>query len=126
MPKKTLAEQISNPADQAENDEAKEKIDEKHFFDGFIDVRVIPEFCLVIFASIEGDVKTVSFDDNFFSPSDLIKAYKDLWRTSWGWYEADDCLKAYKDYLVACGVNPEELEEEEEPYVPPKPSILPF
>ena len=76
-------------------------IDENHYNDDYIDVRNIPEFCLIVFTNYEGDTKVVSYESNFFTPHDLLEAYKAVFRDDW---LMDDEIpvrvSAYKKYLM--------------------------
>lgn len=92
--------------------DGKTGVDEKHFNDGYVDFRVIDEFCMAVFANRDGDSKTVGFDDNFFSPIDLVKAYKDVFKEDWG-EDKESFAAVFKAYLIACGCKAEEVEEDE-------------
>ena len=85
--------------------------DTGHYNDGLIDVRVIEEFELVVFASRDGRSATVDFSDNRFTPTDLLDAYRKVWDDSWGEDKAG-FLEVYKNYLIASGCSKEELEDE--------------
>lgn len=68
------------------------------------------EFCMVVFVGWSGKTCSVSFDDNFFSPRELVSAFKKVF--------PEDCeedlpaeIEAYKKHLIEKeGVSPEELE----------------
>lgn len=91
-----------------------EPVDPSHYNDGLIDVRHIQEFCLVVFTNCDGDTKVVSYDDNFFSPIDLVEAYQMVWRADWNMDdEKASYTQKFKDWQIACGCDPEELEEAE-------------
>lgn len=85
--------------------------DTGHYNDGLIDVRVIDEFELVVFASRDGRSTTVDFSDNRFTPTDLLDAYRKVWDDGWGEDKAG-FLEAYKNHLIASGCTKEELEDE--------------
>ncbi len=91
-----------------------EEPDREHYNDGMIDHRNIQEFCRIVFTNCDGDTKVVGYDDNFFAPIDLLKAYKSLISDEWGLNdtEKETLINNYKKYLVKTGVKPEELEEE--------------
>ena len=90
------------------------KIDESHYNDGLIDARNIQEFCMVVFTNSNGETKTVSYDDNFFSPIELVNAYTSLWRKDWNMDdEKASYVQKFKEWQIACGCNPEELEDDE-------------
>ena len=85
--------------------------DPEHYNDGMIDMRVISEFCLTVFTNVDGDTKTVGFDDNFFSPADLIGAYVSLWKPQWNMDgEKEKYLDKFKIYLYECGCTKEDIE----------------
>ena len=86
--------------------------DPEHYGDGMIDVRNIPDFSLVSFVNCDGDSKTVGYDDNRFVPTDLIAAYRSLWKAEWGMDgELPAYVDKYKAYLLETGCDPKELEE---------------
>lgn len=85
--------------------------DPLHYHDEYVDVRIIPEFCLAVFTGIDGKTSSVRFDDNFFSPSDLLKAYGEAMDgLSLPPAEKTQHMKAYGEYLIASGCSKEELE----------------
>ena len=89
-----------------------EAIDEEHYNDGMIDVRVINEFDRVVFVNCNGDAKAVSFDNNLFSPKELVEAYESMWRSDWNMDdEKAEYVSRYKSYMLKCGCKPEELGE---------------
>lgn len=89
------------------------KVDEGHYHDDCVDVRVIPEFCRTVFTNSDGNTVVVNFDDNFFSPLDLIAAYeKSLEGLGLDPEEKEPLIAGYRSYLIACGCGKEELENE--------------
>lgn len=95
-----------------EAEKPKDEPDPQHYNDGYIDMRVIDEFAMAVLTNSDGDCKTVGFDDNFFSPLDLVKAYRSLFKEEWG-EDKDSFVSAFKDYLIATGCSAEEVEEHE-------------
>ena len=94
-------------------DFVEKKVDEGHYHDDCVDVRTISEFCLTVFTNSDGKTVVVSFDDNLFSPSDLVAAYgKSLEGLGLEPEEREDYISKYRSYLIACGCEKEELENE--------------
>lgn len=87
-----------------------EKADEDHYFDGYIDVRVVRDLFLFSFVSAKGECKAISFDDNFFAPRDLLWAYNSLFQDDWGEDRAA-FVEAFKQWLISNGCKREELED---------------
>jgi len=87
-------------------------VDPEHYNDGLIDVRVIQDFSLTVFTSCSGESKAVSFDDNRFTPMDLVEAYVKLFDPAWN-EDLEKRLNAFKTYLYACGCTQEDLEEQQ-------------
>ena len=85
----------------------------EHFNDGYIDLRVIPEFYVwVITEGISGKAMTIAFDDNFFSVRDLLKAYLSLWEDDWATEETKkEHIDAFKRWLIDIGAQVEDLED---------------
>lgn len=84
-----------------------------HYNDGSVDVRVISEFSLTVFTNTDGKTVVVNFDDNLFSPSELIAAYKEsLEALDPEPEEKEKLIAEYRSYLIACGCEKEELENE--------------
>ena len=91
-----------------------EEPDTEHYNDGMIDVRNITEFCMIVFTNCNGETKTIGYDDNFFAPIDLLKAYRELWRSGWNMDDEKEVyIKKFKEWNILCGCDPEELEEDE-------------
>ena len=91
-----------------------DKVDEDHYNDGSVDVRVISEFCLTVFTNTNGDTVTVNFDSNFFSPSDLVAAYKkSLEALNPEPEEKESLIANYRSYLISCGCEKEEVTDNE-------------
>lgn len=89
------------------------KVDEEHYHDDCVDVRTISEFCLTVFTNSDGKTVVVNFDDNLFSPSDLVAAYgKSLGGLGLEPEERENYISKYRSYLIACGCEKEELENE--------------
>ena len=84
-------------------------VDPDHYNDGLIDVRVIQDFCLIVFTSCSGKTKAVSFDSNLYTPMDLVEAYSQLFEDAWN-EDKEKCLNNFKTYLYACGCTQEDLE----------------
>ena len=94
-------------------DFVEKKVDEEHYHDDCVDVRTSSEFCLTVFTNSDGKTVVVNFDDNLFSPSDLVAAYgKSLEGLGLEPEEREDYISKYRSYLIACGCEKEELENE--------------
>lgn len=90
-----------------------------HYNDDVVDVYLAsfdymfgPFFVLV---NCEGKSRTISVDDNFFAPIELVIAYRDLFPE--GWCEDQDAeverrVAKFKEWLVSTGCEPTDLEEE--------------
>ena len=88
-----------------------EEPDPEHYNDGMIDIRNIQDFCMMVLTNCDGDAKSVGYDDNFYSPADLIEAYESLWRTDWNMDDEKALyVKKLKDWMILTGCDPEELE----------------
>ena len=86
------------------------KVDEDHYNDGSVDVRVISEFCLTVFTNTDGKTVVVNFDDNLFSPSELVAAYKEsLEALDPEPEEKESLIGKYRSYLIDCGCDKEEV-----------------
>ena len=86
-----------------------------YYNDGFIDYRIsifskYAEDALAIFANVDGESKTIKLDDNQFAPIYLVRAYKELFKDDYS-DNKNDYIKAFCDYLVETGCDPEELED---------------
>ena len=69
---------------------------------------------MIVFTNCDGATKVVGYDDNFFAPIDLLKAYRELWRSDWNMDDEKEVyIKKFKEWNILCGCNPEELEEDE-------------
>jgi len=91
-----------------------DKVDEDHYNDGSVDVRVISEFCLTVFTNTNGNTVVVNFDSNFFSPSDLVAAYKkSLEALNPEPEEKESLIANYRSYLISCGCEKEEVTDNE-------------
>ena len=80
-----------------------DKTNPDRYHDCFVDCYYINDFCCAVLVNLSLRTKTVCYDDNFFSPRDLLEAYIDL---SDGHLEFVEC---FKDFLKAQGVTEEEL-----------------
>ena len=90
------------------------KVDESHYNDGSVDVRTISEFCLTVFTNTDGKTVIVNFDDNLFSPSDLVAAYKEsLEALDPEPEEKESLIAKYRNYLIECGCEKEEVMDNE-------------
>lgn len=89
-----------------------DEIDYTHYNDGFIDLRVIPEFYVwVVTEGISGKAMTIAFDDNFFSVRDLLEAYLSLWEEDWATEETKkERIDAFKRWLIDIGAEQELLD----------------
>ena len=86
-----------------------------YYNDGLIDYRVsvfskYSDDALAIFANIDGESKTVKINENLFAPIDLVKAYKELFKDDYA-DNKDEYVRAFCNYLIESGCDPEELEE---------------
>lgn len=91
-----------------------QQLDESHYNDELIDARIIHEFYLWTFTNVDGETKTVPFDNNFFSPCDLVRAYKSLWGEDWNMDEdKPSYVQRFKEWLIATGCTAEELEDDD-------------
>ena len=91
-----------------------ETIDLTHYHDGLMNVQIIPDFGLWVFTNFEGDTKVVSYEDNFFSVVDMLKAYRELWKPGFTQEQEEPAFfDAFKKWLVATGANEAELEDDE-------------
>jgi len=90
-----------------------EPADPDHYNDDMIDVRHIPEFCMMVLTNCDGDTKAVGYDGNFFAPIDIVEAYKSLWRSDWNMGEEKPLyVQKLKEWMIATGCQADELEEE--------------
>ena len=80
--------------------------------DGLIDYRVamFSSEPIAIFANADGESKTVRVDDNQFAPVYLVRAYKELFKDDYS-DNKNDYIRAFCDYLIETGCDPEELED---------------
>ena len=86
------------------------KVDEEHYHDDYVDVRTIPEFCLTVFTDMDGGTTVVHFDDNQFTPLDLVKAYrKSLDAMDPEPEEKEGYISLYRQYLMDCGCKRSEV-----------------
>ena len=94
-----------------------DEIDYEHYNNGFIDLRVIPEFYVWVATNVSGETKVIDFDDNFFSAKDLLEAYLSLWKDDWAGFSGscEDCksahINAFKRWLIGIGAEVEDLED---------------
>ena len=84
---------------------------ETHYNDGLIDVSYIDDFCFIVFVNIDGECKVISYDNNFFSPSDMLRAYRELWRESWN-DDFEECFNGFKKWMLDNGCPEEDLVED--------------
>ena len=84
---------------------------ETHYNDGLIDVSYVDDFLFVVFVNIDGDCKVVSYDDNFFAPIDLLKAYRELWKESWN-DDFEESFNGFKKWMLENGCPEEDLVED--------------
>ena len=89
------------------------KPDPDHYHDDCVDVRTIEEFSRVVFVNSNGDTTTVCYDDNMFSPADLLSAYEDsLIGLGLSESEATQHRTDYINYLIECGCTKEDFDHE--------------
>lgn len=73
-----------------------------HYNDKLIDVR--DTFNLVVFVNCDGKAATVGFDDNFFTPAELLRAYESLFDPSWNMDdEKPKYVAKFKRFLIKNG-----------------------
>lgn len=66
-----------------------------------------------ILANTNGDVRIIDLDDGRTSPTDLLDAYRQLWRGDWHMDdEREDGLMEFKAWLIGIGTDPEDLNED--------------
>lgn len=87
------------------------KVEYDHYNDGLIDVRNIPEFNLWVFLDNDGHMEQVSYDDNFFAPIELVKAYRRLYGCHF-LNDKSDYIGRFKLWLKSTGVESEKLAEQ--------------
>lgn len=89
------------------------KPDPDHYHDDCVDVRTIEEFSRVVFVNSNGEATTVCYDDNMFSPADLLSAYEDsLIGLGLSDSEAAQHRTDYINYLIECGCTKEDFDYE--------------
>lgn len=89
------------------------KPDPDHYHDDCVDVRTIEEFSRVVFVNSNGKATTVCYDDNMFSPADLLSAYEDsLIGLGLSDSEAAQHRTGYITYLIECGCTKEDFDHE--------------
>ena len=89
------------------------KPDPDHYHDDCVDVRTIEEFNRVVFVNSNGDATTVCYDDNMFSPADLLSAYEDsLIGLGLSESEISQHRRYYINYLIECGAEKEDFDYE--------------
>lgn len=89
------------------------KPDPDHYHDDCVDVRTIEEFNRVVFVNSNGETTTVCYDDNMFSPADLLSAYEDsLIGLGLSDSEAAQHRTDYINYLIECGCTKEDFDYE--------------
>lgn len=73
--------------------------DYSNFHDDFIDVRYVEDFLLWVLVTCNGDTETISVDDNFYHPTELIYAYKRL-ANQCEWWAEDIRIEEREEYLA--------------------------
>ena len=89
-----------------------------HYNDGAVDIRDVPEFCMMALTSVDGRTTAVGYDDNFYHPTDLLRAYLKVYFEDGELIidaDAKEKLMRVKAWLVASnGCEMEDLEEDED------------
>lgn len=81
---------------------------ENHYCDSFVELFNSQEHCMWVMANCHGESEAISYDDNFYTPFDLLRAYRKLTKDD----EASD--EAFKKWLIdEAGCEPELLEDED-------------
>lgn len=111
----------TSPADSLETVEKDlnysiEEEDYRHYTDGTIELRYTDALgcgeSWAVFVNNKGETRVIDTSDNFFGASDLVDAFKALASGSYdGEEEEKEALDAFKNWLVACGCDPDELED---------------
>lgn len=80
-----------------------------YYFDQMIAVTNMSDLYMFVIVSTAGYAKCVAYDDNFFSPSDLVLAYTEIWGKKWAYDEEfDECLENFKEWIRSTGADPDE------------------
>ena len=104
------------PDEQETETKPSDEPDYGHYNDDVVDMHIVEEFCLWVLVARNGDCKAICYDDNFFSPRDLLEAYTELiehWAKEWEVEEDEKQhhITQFKTYLLRTGAEPTDLED---------------